>query len=73
MQSIKKLTDYHGERRSAVTFGKFDGLHEGHQLLIQKVRELGKKEDLNSIVCAFDMHDVWRDRGVKPQVLMTRY
>ena len=73
MQCIKKLTEYHGERRSAVTFGKFDGLHEGHQLLIQKVRELGIKENLNSIVCAFDMHDVWRDRGVKPQVLMTRY
>lgn len=73
MQCIRELTEYKGNRRAAVTFGKFDGLHEGHQLLIQKVRELGKAENLNSIVCAFDMHRLWEDRGIKPQVLMTRY
>lgn len=73
MQCIRKLTEYKSDRKSAVTFGKFDGLHEGHQLLIQKVRELGKAENLNSIVCAFDMQRLWEDRGIKPQVLMTRY
>jgi riboflavin kinase/FMN adenylyltransferase len=73
MQCIRKLSDYKGSQRSAVTFGKFDGLHEGHQLLIQKVKELSEAENLNSIVCAFDMQRLWEDRGIQPQVLMTRY
>lgn len=55
MQYIKGLENYIDCRPSAVTFGKFDGLHCGHQLLVDAVKQLGEKEDLCSVVCAFDM------------------
>ena len=56
MQYIKGLSQYESDRESAVTLGKFDGLHKGHQKLVSKVRELSKEHNVNSIVCAFDMH-----------------
>lgn len=64
MQYINGLNNYTDSRRSAVTFGKFDGLHLGHQELIKAVKELGRREEINSVVCAFDMH--------KKDVLMTK-
>ena len=38
---------------SAVTLGKFDGLHRGHQRLIQRILEQ-KKRGLKAVVFAFD-------------------
>ena len=55
MQYINRLSEYRDSRESAVTFGKFDGLHRGHQKLTEKVRELGNRDGIRSIVCAFDM------------------
>ena len=70
MQYIKELSDYTDSQKSAVTFGKFDGLHKGHQKLVEKVRELGKNKGINSIVCSFDMRPLWKSKGIKPQMLM---
>lgn len=56
MEYIKGLEEYKDTGKSAVTFGKFDGLHRGHQKLVEKVKELGKKEQLKRIVCSFDMN-----------------
>ncbi len=39
-------------RRCAVTLGKFDGVHLGHQKLIQSVIDRAKKENLESVVFA---------------------
>ena len=39
MQYIKGLENYNYEHFTAITIGKFDGLHLGHEMLIQKVRE----------------------------------
>lgn len=55
MQYINRLSEYRDSRESAVTFGKFDGLHRGHQKLTEKVRELGNRDGIRSIVCAFYM------------------
>lgn len=55
MQYIKGLNHYVYEGKTAVTFGKFDGLHLGHRKLIRTVKELSEKEDVESVVCAFDM------------------
>ncbi len=70
MQYIRKLAEYNGSGRAAVTFGKFDGLHRGHQVLVTKVRELGEQENINSIVCSFDMRPLWKERGITPELLM---
>ena len=70
MQYIRELAEYNGNGRAAVTFGKFDGLHRGHQMLVTKVRELGKQENINSIVCSFDMRPLWKEKGIAPELLM---
>lgn len=71
MHYIKSLSQYEDSSASAVTFGKFDGLHMGHQKLVGLVSELGKKERVNSIVCEFDMRPLWKSRGLFVEQLMT--
>lgn len=71
MQYINRLNDYEGGEDAAVTFGKFDGLHTGHQKLVEQVQKLGKAEGLASIVCAFDMQPLWERTGKTPRMLMT--
>lgn len=56
MQYIEGLKQYKNSKGAAVTFGKFDGLHLGHRMLTDAVKELSEKEDVSSVVCAFDMH-----------------
>ena len=41
-------------RHSAVTLGKFDGVHMGHQKLISIVKEKAKEKGLLSVVFTFD-------------------
>lgn len=55
MQYFTDMDSYQSERRSAVTLGKFDGLHRGHQMLVDKIREYAMNDRRKSIVCAFDM------------------
>mgnify|MGYP003101631985 CR=1 FL=1 len=54
MKYITEIESYNGIKKTAVTIGKFDGLHRGHQRLIDKIREYASNE-CESIVCAFDM------------------
>lgn len=71
MRYVKWLSHYQDLRKSAVTFGKFDGLHLGHQKLIERVQSLGKEEGIISIVCAFDMRPLWRAKQLHKKTLMT--
>jgi riboflavin kinase/FMN adenylyltransferase len=41
---------------SAVTVGKFDGIHLGHQKLIGALRSAAKEHDLATVVVTFDRH-----------------
>lgn len=54
MQYIKGLDNYHNDKPTAITIGKFDGLHRGHELLIEKVIEYGKMKEMDTVVLAFD-------------------
>ncbi len=56
MQYITDLSAYQGTKRTAVTLGKFDGLHRGHQKLIDRIRSRAAAENLESVVFAFDMN-----------------
>ena len=38
MRYMTEIHSYQSEKRSAVTLGKFEGLHRGHQKLISKVK-----------------------------------
>ena len=71
MRYVKWLSHYLDRRRSAVTFGKFDGLHLGHQKLIETVQWLKKENNTVSIVCAFDMRPLWKAKHLHMERLMT--
>lgn len=62
MEYVTGIHKYEGVCRSAVTLGKFDGLHKGHQKLIQKVCAYAQKEGLKSIVFAFDMSPFYQNQ-----------
>ncbi len=55
MKYITGIQSYHGTKKTAVTMGKFDGLHRGNQKLVDKIREYAS-DDCESVLCAFDMH-----------------
>ena len=56
MQYIKGIESYQNTKATAITFGKFDGLHQGHNLLIQKIEEHQKNDDVDGVVVAFEMN-----------------
>jgi riboflavin kinase / FMN adenylyltransferase len=45
-------------QRSAVTVGNFDGLHLGHQKILQSVREHARNAGQRAVVVTFDPHPV---------------
>lgn len=55
MNYITGIESYNGKQKTAVTLGKFDGLHRGHQKLVDKIREYASDE-CDTVLCAFDMH-----------------
>lgn len=55
MEFIRKTLDFQVEEPTAVTLGKFDGLHRGHDLLMQTVLEYSKKYQLASVAFTFDI------------------
>jgi len=42
--------------RSAVTIGKFDGVHAGHRAVIRQLLDVAERNDLSSVVVTFDRH-----------------
>lgn len=45
-------------RGTAVTIGKFDGVHRGHQYLIGRLIELARAQGLASVVVTFNPHPI---------------
>ncbi|MEZ5044314.1 MAG: bifunctional riboflavin kinase/FAD synthetase [Saprospiraceae bacterium] len=50
---LDHLPDY---KRAVLTIGSFDGVHCGHQQIIQKVRQLALKVDGESVIITFHPH-----------------
>lgn len=71
MQYIVGLDHYNNENRTAVTLGKFDGLHRGHEKLVQKVMECAENDHVESVVCSFDMTPFFKDLNVDRKIIMT--
>ena len=44
------------EKPSVATIGFFDGVHLGHQFLINRLAEMAKQDGLESMVITFDRH-----------------
>ena len=43
-------------RRSVVTIGSFDGVHQGHRTLLEHLKAMAKRMDAESVVVTFDPH-----------------
>lgn len=55
MQVIKGLENLKKEKNgTSVAIGVFDGVHAGHQTVINKMIDIAKKEGLKSVVVTFD-------------------
>ena len=54
MKYITGTLDFSLTGRSVITLGKFDGLHRGHQKLINRIHELSKSS-LETVVFTFDV------------------
>ena len=67
MQIFQSLDEVRGINSSVVTIGKFDGIHLGHQKLIQAVvdakRQNSEVQNLTSVLVTFDRHP---DSVLKP-------
>lgn len=71
MQYVHGIEAYSCGERTAITLGKFDGLHRGHQKLINQVAELKRLSGARSVVCAFDMLFLYRGLDKGQKILMT--
>lgn len=52
LQIIQNLDKFHIEGNSAIAIGKFDGIHIGHQALLQRILEK-KQEGMQAVVFTF--------------------
>ncbi len=53
MEIIQDTTQFHIEEKTAVAFGKFDGIHVGHRYLLEQVLESARKYGYKSLVFTF--------------------
>lgn len=56
MNIIEGTTEFQIQEETAVSLGKFDGLHQGHQLLVERILKK-KNEGLKSLIFTFDFGD----------------
>ena len=55
------------DRRRVVTIGSFDGVHEGHRILLDHLKAMAHRLDAESVVVTFDPHPriaMGRDEGM---------
>lgn len=71
MQVIQGTTEFELHDRSAVAIGKFDGIHLGHQKLLEKVLEQ-KKNGLLAVIFTFDPSPAALFQGNTLKELMTK-
>lgn len=71
MEYIRKTLDFCIEEPTAVTLGKFDGLHRGHELLMKTVLKCKEKHGVASVAFTFDMPPRNRVEEIVANVLTT--
>ncbi len=59
------------DRGTSITIGNFDGVHIGHQALINKVIEKSRENGLKSVVVTFDPHPLRIILGETPPFITT--
>ncbi|MBR6528221.1 MAG: riboflavin biosynthesis protein RibF, partial [Lachnospiraceae bacterium] len=70
MEFFRNTTEISAGGDSAITLGKFDGLHRGHQVLTQELFAAGH-EGLKTVVFTFGTHPRAQVEGKAEELLMT--
>ncbi len=70
MEFVRDTLEITSDRDSAVTLGKFDGLHRGHQLLMRELSAAGR-EGLKTVVFTFGTHPRALVSGKPQELLLT--
>lgn len=70
MKYISGVTEFHIDEKTAVSLGKFDGLHRGHRKLLDRIMEQ-KLNGLKTVIFTFDVSPYAKLNGMKPEVLLT--
>lgn len=68
INSLKEMKSFD---ESVVTIGKFDGIHKGHEVLIEKAVDYAQKENLQSIVFTFKNSPVSYFSKIVPREIIT--
>jgi riboflavin kinase/FMN adenylyltransferase len=56
MEIVENLGELRSDRGTAVTIGVYDGVHIGHQKVLQLLRELADARNLDAVCITFDRH-----------------
>ena len=56
MKIYHSIEDFPSDVNTIVTIGTFDGVHKGHQIIINRINEIAKKKAMESVVLTFDPH-----------------
>ena len=73
MQYYSNTLEFANSLPSVITLGKFDGLHRGHELLINKIMEIKTSFSEINIVFTFDIPPKTILVGEKNEVITTNY
>ena len=71
MEYIKNTLDFHVGQPSVITFGKFDGLHRGHEFLMDRQKEQSSINRYKRIVFTFDIPPKTKVLGDASKVITT--
>ena len=71
LEIYKRNCGFKAEQKSAVTLGKFDGVHRGHSKLIRRVLEAAGERQLTPTVFTFDVPPQAALGAARFQTLMT--
>lgn len=56
MKIYRDLTDFRSIGKPVLTTGTFDGVHQGHQQIIHRLKEIAQRESGSSVVLTFSPH-----------------
>jgi len=59
LEIIHSLSNYSQNEQTIVTIGTFDGVHIGHQKIIEKVVQTAKKLNKKSVLLTFFQTPEW--------------
>ena len=64
MKIFRSIEDYNLNQRTILTIGTFDGVHEGHKKILNKLISSSKIKNLSSVVLTFFPH---------PRIILNKY